>query len=85
VTETRIEGVGPVAPPAPDTTGVEIFAVEVAELALILAGLDDDECVATLKAVNEDLAGTDLAVDFFVAVLKRKSALEQTTMTSLPQ
>lgn len=79
----RIESacIGP-SPPMPETTGIEIFAHEINELALILAGVSDDECVRIVKMLNEDLAGTGLEVDFFVAVLKRKFALEQTPMTS---
>jgi hypothetical protein len=84
MSEVRTDVIGPYAPVSGTTTGsrVEIFAVEIAELALILAGLPDDDCVEMLKAVKADLEGTDLVVDFFVAVMNRKSALEQTTMTA---
>jgi hypothetical protein len=80
-TDERV--VGPHPPVAENN--LDHFGVEIAEVALILAGQTDDECVETLKDVNEDLKDTGLAVDFWVAVLKRKSELETTTMTSRSQ
>jgi len=67
---------------------VDVYAAEVAELALLYAGETDEKVRRSLALVRmnlEDELTEDVAASFIQAILRRKTQIERNAMPEKPQ